>query len=99
MLLGSGEQRFNGFVAENDKRCHGSGSLGNGFVSCGIADAANDLFPAELFQIVASTTWPVLGLVLLAQPAHLFSQLGSGEPAGRGGERQHGGQPNAFALC
>jgi hypothetical protein len=38
-------------------------------------------------------------LVLLAQPAHLFSQLGSGEPAGRGGERQHGGQPNAFALC
>jgi hypothetical protein len=30
---------------------------------------------------IMRATWPVLGLVLLTQPAHLFSQLGSGEPA------------------
>jgi hypothetical protein len=65
MLLGSGKQGFNGFVAENDECCHGSGPLGNGFVPCGLAEAADDLFPAELFQIVGSTTWPVLGFVLL----------------------------------
>jgi hypothetical protein len=82
MLLGGGEQGFNGFVAENDQRCHGSGPLGNGFVSCGLADTADDLFPAELFQIVGSTTRPVLGFVVLTQPSHLFGQLGSGEPAG-----------------
>jgi hypothetical protein len=56
MLLGGGEQGFNGFVAENDQRGHGSGALGNGFVSCGLADAADDLFPAKLFQIVSRTT-------------------------------------------
>jgi hypothetical protein len=69
MLLGSGEQgfNFNGFVAQNDERCHGSGPLGDGFVSYGIADAADDLFAPELFQIIGSTTWPVLGLVLLTQ--------------------------------
>jgi hypothetical protein len=82
MLLGSGKQGFNGFVAESDERCHGSGPLGNGFVSCGLAEAADDLFSAELFQIVGSATWPVLGFVLPTQPAHLFGQLGSGEPAG-----------------
>ena len=81
MLLGSGEQGFNGSVAENDQGCHGSGPLGNGFISCGLADAADDLFPAELFQIVGSTTWPVLGLVLRTLPSHLFGQLRSGEPA------------------
>ena len=81
MLLGSGEQGFDGFVAENEQGGHGSGPLGNGFVSCGLAEAADDLFSAELFQIVGSATWPVLGLLLLTEPAHLFSQLGSGEPA------------------
>jgi hypothetical protein len=56
MLLGSGEQGFNGFVAEDEQCRHGSGALWNGFVSCGLADAADDLFPAKLFQIVGSTT-------------------------------------------
>jgi hypothetical protein len=39
MLLGSREQRFNGFVAQDEQCCHGSGPLWNGFVCCGFADA------------------------------------------------------------
>jgi hypothetical protein len=58
MLLGSGEEGFNGFVAEYEERCHGSGPLRNGFVSCGLADAADDLFPAELFQVVGARRGP-----------------------------------------
>ena len=50
MLLGSGEQERNGFVAENEEHGYGSGALGNGFVSCGLADAADDLFPASFFR-------------------------------------------------
>jgi len=56
MLLGSREQRFNGFVAQDEQCCHGSGPLWNGFVSCGFAYAADDLLTAKLFQIVGSTT-------------------------------------------
>ena len=47
---GCGKQRFNGFVAENDKRCHCSSPLWNGFVSCGLAYAGEDLFSAKLFS-------------------------------------------------
>ena len=90
MLLGSGEQGFDGFIAENEQRRNGSGPLGNGFVSCGLADAADDLFSAELFQIVGGTTGAVLGGALPAQPVYLFRQLGGGEPLGKRGERQHG---------
>src|SRR5215469_7730065 len=71
-LQGSGEQRFDDLVAENDERCHGSSPLGNGFVSCGLAYAGDDLFSAKLFQIVGSTTWPVLGFVLATDSSDLF---------------------------
>jgi hypothetical protein len=83
-LLGRSEEGFNGFVAENDQRRHCSSPLGNGFVFCRLADAADDLFPAKFFQIVGGTTWSLLGFSLPTQPSHLFSQLGGGEPPGEG---------------
>jgi hypothetical protein len=45
---GSGKQGFNGFVAENDERCHGSGPLGDGLVSCGVADRAYSILIPRL---------------------------------------------------
>jgi len=71
-VLGSSQQRFKGFFAENEERRHCSSPLGNGFVSCGLAYAGNDLFSAKLFQIVGSTTWPVLGFVPLAYSSDLL---------------------------
>ena len=50
--LSGGEERFDGFVAQNDERGHRSETAGERLVAAGMADAANDVLAAKLFGIV-----------------------------------------------
>jgi hypothetical protein len=45
--LGGGEERFDGFVAENEQRGHRPEAAGERFVTAAVPDAADDVLPAE----------------------------------------------------
>ena len=77
--LGGGEERFDSFVAENDERGDRAKPAGERFVAASVADAANDLFAAKLFEIVGG----VAGTVWCTALAHPGRDLGGGEAIGR----------------
>jgi len=58
--LGGGQQRFDGFVAENDQGGHRPEPAGERFVATGVADAANDVLAAKLLQIIGGVARAVL---------------------------------------
>jgi len=58
--LGGGEERFDRFVAENDERGHRPETTGKRFIAARLADAANDVLAAKLFQIVCGVARTVL---------------------------------------
>jgi hypothetical protein len=55
---GGGEERFDSFVAENDEGGDRPETVGERFVAAGLADAANDVLTARLFQIIAAWRGP-----------------------------------------
>jgi hypothetical protein len=61
---GGGEERFDSFVAENDERGDRAKPAGERFIAAGVADAANDLFAAKLFEIVGGVAGTILGAAL-----------------------------------
>src|SRR5690349_22015680 len=69
--LGGGQQRFDGFVAENDQGGHRPEAAGERFVVAGVADAGNGVLAAKLLQIIGGVAraglW-VAGLGGGAQP-------------------------------
>jgi hypothetical protein len=44
---------FDGFVPENDQGGHGWETAGERLVAAGVANAANDVLAAKLFQIIS----------------------------------------------
>src|SRR6202007_3421927 len=78
---GGGEERFDSFVAENDERGDRAKPAGERFVAARVADAANDLFAAQLFEIVGG----VAGTVLCAALAHPGGDVGGGGTLWGGG--------------
>jgi len=57
---GGGEERFDSFVAENDEGGDRPETVGERFVAAGLADAANDVLTARLFQIIAAWRGPTV---------------------------------------
>ena len=60
--LSGRQQRFDGFVSENDQRGDRPETGGQRFVAACPADAADDLFAAEFLQIISGATGAVLRL-------------------------------------
>ena len=58
--LGGGEERFDGLVAENEQGGDRPETAGERFVAASVADAANDVFAAKLFQIISGVAGTVL---------------------------------------
>jgi hypothetical protein len=81
--LSGGEQGFNGFVGENEECGDGLKTLRQRLVAPGPVDAADDLFPAQLLQIISSLAGPVVALTVVAEAADASCQLGGGEAIGR----------------
>src|SRR6201997_4267128 len=76
--LGGGEERFDSFVAKNDERGDRAKPASERFVAARVADAANDLFAAKLFEIVGGVAGAALGAAL----AHPGGDGGGGEAVG-----------------
>ena len=68
--LGGGEERFDRFVAQNDERSHRPETTGERFVAARMADAANDVLAAKLFQIVCGAARTVLCTAVVAEAGH-----------------------------
>ena len=62
-FLSGGEERFDGFVAENKQGGDRAQSGWNGLVAASRANPADDLFAAQLLQIVSGVAGPVGGWV------------------------------------
>ena len=58
--LSGGKEGFDGFVSEDDQRGHRPEAGRERLVAAGVADAANDLFAAEVLQIISGVARAVL---------------------------------------
>ena len=67
--LSGGEQGFNGFVGENEECGDGPKTLRQRLVAPCPVDAADDLFPAQLLQIIGSMAGTVVAKAVLAEGA------------------------------
>jgi hypothetical protein len=82
-LLSGSEQGFDdGFVSENDERCHCPQACRKRLVAAGLADPADNLLAAKLLQIISSAAGTILELALFAEWTDLRRQLGGGETVG-----------------
>ena len=79
---GGGEERFDSFVAENDEGGDRPETAGERFVGAGLADAANDVLTARLFQIISSVARTVLCLAVIAESPHPSGEIGGGKAVG-----------------
>src|SRR5215469_4133367 len=80
--LGSGEERFDDLVAQNDERGHRSEAAGERLIAAGMTDAADDVLAAKFFQIIsgmAGTVWRVSGIAEGADPS---GEIGGAEAVG-----------------
>src|SRR5438270_13074748 len=64
--LSGGEKGFDGFVSQNEQRGHRPQTSWQRFVAAGVADAAEGLFAAGIFQIGSGVAGAVAGWVLFA---------------------------------
>ena len=80
--LGGGEERFDRFVAENDERGYRPETFGKRLIAARMADAANDLLAAKLFQIVCGVARTVLFAAVVAEATHPSGDIGGGEAIG-----------------
>ena len=81
-FLSSGQQRFDGLVAEHEQGSDGPQARRNGFVATGRADPLDDLFTAKFLQIVCCLAGAVGGWTLIAARASPGGQCGGGETIG-----------------
>src|SRR6201997_4964861 len=81
-FLSSGQQRFDGLVAEHEQGSDGPQARRNGFVATGGADPLDDLFTAKFLQVVCCLAGAVGGGALIAERASLGGQCGGGETIG-----------------
>ena len=83
-FLSCGEEWFDGFVAKHEQGGDRPQTGRKGLVATGRTDPADDLFTAELLQIVGCLARTVGGWALIAECADLIGQCGGGETAGGG---------------
>jgi len=57
-FLSGGEQRFNGFVSENDQCGDRPQTCRDGLIAASAGDAADDVFAAQFLQIVSAREGP-----------------------------------------
>jgi len=77
-----GEEGFDGFVAEHDEGGHRPETARERFVAAGVADAANDVLAAKLFQIITSVARAVLWVAVITEGAHPSGEIGGSEAVG-----------------
>src|SRR5205814_10714387 len=82
--LSGGEKGFDGFVSQNEQRGHRPQTSWQRFVAAGVADAAEGLVAAGVFQIVSGVAGGVLGVGLFGCPAPA-RRIGGGDGGGGGG--------------
>jgi hypothetical protein len=58
--LSGSEQGFDGFVAQDEERCHRPEAGQQRLVAAGVADPADDVFAAEFLQIISGVAGTVL---------------------------------------
>ena len=80
--LSGGEERFDGFVAQNDERGHRSETAGEGLVAAGVADAGNDVLAAKFFQIISGVAGTVARVAVIGEGADPSGDIGGGEAVG-----------------
>jgi hypothetical protein len=56
--LSGGEERFDGFVAQNDRSGRRPETAGERLVAASVADAANDVLAVKLLEIVGGVAGP-----------------------------------------
>ena len=76
--LGGGEERFDGFVAENDESGDRPETVGERLVAAGVSDPGDDVLAAKLFEI----TGGVAGTVGCAALTHAGGDVGGGKAVG-----------------
>ena len=79
---GGGEERFDGFVAENDEGGQRPETAGERFVAAGAANAANDVLTAQLFQIISGVARTVSWVAVITEGTHPSGEIGGGEAVG-----------------
>ena len=83
-LLSGGQQRPDGFVAKNDQCGEGLETRRYGLVSPCMSNPLDDLFAAQLLQIIGGVAGTVLGFALFAEDSDLMSQSEAVNPPGDG---------------
>ena len=81
-VLSGGEERFDGFVAENDEGGHRPETAGERLVAAGMGDAANDVLAAKLLQVVGSVARTVARVAVIAEGVDPSGDIGGGEAVG-----------------
>jgi hypothetical protein len=80
--LSGDQQRFDGFVSENEQRGDRPQAGGQRLVAACLADAPDDLLAAEFLQIIGGMAGPVLQLALFAEGPDPSSQVRSRSAVG-----------------
>jgi hypothetical protein len=81
-VLSGGEERFDGFVAENDEGGHRPETAGARLVAPDMADAANDVLAAKLLQVVGGVTRTVARVAVIAEGVDPSGDIGGSEAVG-----------------
>src|ERR1700733_3266536 len=81
-LLSGGEERFDGFVAKHEQSGDRPQTGREGLIATGRTDPTDDLFTAELLQIVGCLAGTVGGWASIAERADLIGECGGGEAVG-----------------
>src|SRR5207249_3537279 len=93
-LAGSGEQRFNDLVAQDEQSTHSPEALRHHLVATGGFDLAHEVFGAKLLQVVGGLTRTIFPLALTTEGANLGSQVRGRKAAwGTGQSQQRLGYP------
>ena len=90
----TGEDRGDDLVAKREQGGDGAGGVAGHVVAAGAAGFDDEVFAAELAEVVGGLAGGVVGR---ADGVDLGGEVGDGEPVGCDGQREHGGQGRAGA--
>src|SRR3990172_10391852 len=87
---GSGENRLDNFLAQDQERRHRAQALGKRVIATGVLAFGDEVLPPQFLQVVGGTAGSVRGRHRSRDLLDLRRKLGDGEPVGRGRERERG---------
>src|ERR1044071_5932656 len=94
----AGEQRLDDVIAQRNQRRHCFQARRGRFITPRTTDTLDHVLCSQFFEIVGSMTWTVLGGRVAGRDTDFLGKSGSGETAGRGGERKNGLSSPTHAL-